>query len=255
MDKKSDLFEEQETVGRKQLKEQTKVAATPLTPFTEEQIKELKKPLDESRIERRKAKFGVVEYLPSWDVINRANEIFGYGGWQREIKRLEKVQEREVEGTYNVSYLCECRVKVGDVVHEDVGFGSATNYSDLASAHAVAIKAAVSDSLKRCLRAFGTQFGLMLYRAADKREIEEYQPAEPRKATEGQVAKLHRELASFNLKEEDLVEYINLKMGSDFEKLEDLPIKVATRAIERFAKERDGFAKEIRSLVKGEAPF
>lgn len=244
MEKKADLFE-QKPSG-------VKPASAPPAPkysrgpLTEEQIAELKKPLDESRIQRRKAQFGTVEYLQTHDIIVRANEIFGFGGWQREIKRLERIYQEEVEGVYNVGYLCEYRIKVGDVVHEDVGFGSSANQHDLAQAHETAVKGAVSDALKRCFRAFGPQFGLGL--GLERRE--EYQPAEPSRITENQLNRLHRELKSYNLKEEDLLEYVNLKMGSDFKRLEELPLKVASRAIERFAANKEEFAKEIKALTK-----
>lgn len=234
---------------------ESKAKSSASTSFlTEEQLSELKRPLDESRIERRKAKFGEVQYLPTYDIINRANEIFGYGGWQREIKRLEKVYEEEVDGLYNVAYLCEYRIKIGDITHEDVGFGSAINYPDPTSANEKAVKTAVSDGLKRCWRAFGAQFGLSLYKT-DK-YIEEYQPQEPRKITENQLIRLRKDLGAYSLSEKDIVDYVNLKMGSSFEVLEDLPLKVARRAIERFAEEKEGFAKEIRSLVlREEKPF
>jgi len=224
--------------------------APPRSFLTEEQLAELRKPLDERRIERRRAKFGTVEYLPTWDVINRANEIFGYGGWQREIKRLERVYEEELEGTYTIAYLCESRVKVGEIVHEDVGFGSAVNYPDPVGAHEKAMKAAVSDSLKRCLRAFGPQFGLLLYRSMDKREIEEAAPAEPQLATDRQVARLRRELRAQGLTEQALLDYINQKMGKEFTTLEELPLRVASRAIERFEEDAAGFAREIREATE-----
>lgn len=222
----------------------------PRGDLNEEQLAELRKPLDERRIERRKAKLGTVEYLPTWDVINRANEIFGYGGWGREIIRLEKVYEEELEGTYTVGYLCESRVVVGETVHEDVGFGSAVNYPDPTAAHEKAMKGAVSDSLKRCLRAFGPQFGLSLYRSAERREVEEGEGHEPgRGITEKQLARLRRELKVHGLEEADLVEYINLKMGTEYAGLEELSLRLASRAITRFSEEGPAFAKEIRQAL------
>jgi DNA recombination protein Rad52 len=197
-----------------------------------------------------RAKFGTVEYLPTWDVINRANEIFGYGGWQREILRLEKVYEEELDGTHTVGYLCESRVIVGETVHEDVGFGAAINYADPTSAHEKAMKAAVSDSLKRCLRTFGPQFGLSLYKSAERRGVEESEEREaPRGITEKQLARLRSELKGQGLQEEDLVEYVNLKMGTEFAGLEELPLRVASRAIERFEQDGATFAEELKKSL------
>jgi hypothetical protein len=63
---------------------------------------------------------------------------------------------------FTAYYTCIVRVTVGDVVREDVGFGS--GYGKKAGdAIEGATKEAVTDALKRCLRTFGSQFGLALY--------------------------------------------------------------------------------------------
>ncbi len=229
-------------------KEPQELTKAPSSPLTLRQIEELKKPLDPSRVLRRVGFRGQqLEYLPVHDVIETANRIFGYGGWQREIRRLEKVYEDETDGVYSVGYLCEYRVRVGDVVHEDVGFGSSSNQPDPAQAHEMAVKAAVSDALKRCFRAFGDQFGLSLYR---KHEIEEGPAGGVRTATDAQVGRLRKSLRTHGLQEGDLLEYINAKMGTDYARLSDLPLKVASRAIERFTKEGEAFAAEIREIAQ-----
>lgn len=227
---------------------QEPVIKAPGSPLTLKQIEELQKPLDPSRVLRRVGFRGQqLEYLPVHDIIETANRIFGYGGWQREIRRLEKVFEDETDGVYSVGYLCEYRIKVGEVVHEDVGFGSSANQPDPAQAHEMAVKAAVSDALKRCFRAFGDQFGLSLYR---KHELEEGPAGGVRTATDAQVGKLRSSLRAHGLKESDLLEYINAKMGTDYQRLSDLPLKVASRAIERFIEDGDAFAAEIREIVQ-----
>lgn len=216
--------------------------------FTREQIEMLKKPLDPSRVQRRAGFRGQqFEYLPIHDIIETANRIFSFGGWQREIRRLEKVYQDETEGVYSVGYLCEYRIRVGEVIHEDVGFGSSAHQPDLAQAHEMAVKGAVSDALKRCFRAFGDQFGLSLYK---KHELEEAPPSGPRTATEAQVGRLRKTLRAHNLKEEALLEYIKAKMGSEFSRLEELPLKVASRAIERFAQDETAFVKEIQEIAQ-----
>lgn len=215
--------------------------------LTPEQIEALKKPLDQARIQKRMGFRGIqLEYLPIHDIIETANRIFGYGGWQREIRRLEKVYQDETEGAYSVGYLCEYRVRVGEIVHEDVGFGSSSNQPDLAQAHEIAVKGAVSDALKRCFRAFGDQFGLSLYK---KHEVEEAPPSGPRLATEAQLARLRKALRAHNLQEAALIEYINDKMGTDYSRLEELPLKVASRAIARFTDDEEAFVQEIREIA------
>jgi len=216
--------------------------------LTPEQIEALRKPLDPSRIQKRIGFRGVqLEYLPVHDIIETANRIFGYGGWQREIRRLQMVYQDEADGTYSVGYLCEYRVRVGDIVHEDVGFGSSANQPDLAQAHEMAVKGAVSDALKRCFRAFGDQFGLSLYK---KHEVEEAPPARLRTATEAQIARIRRSLRANNLSEQALLDYINAKMGTEFSRLDELPLKVASRAIDRFTHEEEAFVREIRQITQ-----
>ncbi|OGF52772.1 MAG: hypothetical protein A2Z21_00265 [Candidatus Fraserbacteria bacterium RBG_16_55_9] len=231
---------------------QSAVPSPSLAPkmgFTPEQIEMLRKPIDPSRVQRRAGFRGQqFEYLPIHDIIETANRIFGFGGWQREIRRLEKVYQDETEGVYNVGYLCEYRVRVADIVHEDVGFGSSSNQPDLAQAHEMAVKGAVSDALKRCFRAFGDQFGLSLYK---KHEFEEVSPSGPRTATDAQLGRLRKTLRTHSLKEEALLEYIKTKMGSEFAKLEELPLKVASRAIERFTQDEAAFVKEIQEISQG----
>lgn len=215
--------------------------------LTPDQIEELQRSLDPNRIQRRAGFRGQqLEYLPVHDIVETANRIFGFGGWQREIRRLENVFEEETEGLYSVGYLCEYRIGVGEILHEDVGFGSSTNQHDLAQAHEMAVKAAVSDALKRCFRAFGDQFGLSLYR---KHEYEEPATGGPRTATEAQLARLRKTLRSHDLTESSLLEYINTKMGSDLGRLEELPLKIASRAIERFVEDEESFVKEIGSIA------
>ncbi len=115
-----------------------------------------------------KGKYG--NYIEGWHAIAEANRIFGYGGWSYAITGLTKDSVEEVEkqgrdGPYKqwqAAYTCIVRVTVGDVVREDVGFGSGFSGA-IGDAIEGATKEAVTDALKRCLRTFGNPFGLALY--------------------------------------------------------------------------------------------
>ena len=123
--------------------------------LSEEQLAQLAAPLEESRVSHRQG----MSYLEAWDCIAKANEIFGYTNWSYTVQRLE----RETFG-----WLAVVRLEVGGVVREDVGY---TDYAPLDNVLAnvtardtdMAMKGAVSDGLKRCLRTFGPQFGNSLY--------------------------------------------------------------------------------------------
>jgi DNA recombination protein Rad52 len=207
--------------------------------LSEKQIAELQKPLDESRVLRRP---DGLSYLATHDIIETANRIFGYGGWQREIKRLEKIYEDTSDGVHSVGYLCECRIRIGNIVHEDVGFGSGVSSGDISRAYETALKGAVSDALKRCFRALGDQFGLSLYK---KSEPEEPVHAGAPLATPAQLGKLRHELRQAGVTEAQLLAYINKVMRAEFSKLEELPLKVASRAIDKLVNEREEFIRSI----------
>ena len=137
--------------------------------FTVEQVKELNKPLRGEYVSERDG----LSYLEGWHVINEANRIFGFGNWSGELVELRHLGDTEEPGRngakrYKTAYLARYRVTVrganGDTaVYEDVGFGSATNYSSPIDNHENAAKEAVTDAMKRCFRNLGNQFGNALY--------------------------------------------------------------------------------------------
>ena len=67
----------------------------------------------------------------------------------------------EIKGR-KVAYTAQVRVRVGEVIREDAGFGTGYGKDD-GDACEGAIKEAVTDALKRALVSFGDQFGLGLY--------------------------------------------------------------------------------------------
>ncbi len=136
--------------------------------FLGEQIEALEAPLGADRVSKRKAGNGMVlDYLEGWDVIDRANTIFGYGMWDQEIVKLEEVVD-QLEGDYTVvGYAARVRITVRDEdgqcsSHEDVGLGNGKSKRAF-DAHELAQKEAVTDAMKRAFRAFGNQFGNSLY--------------------------------------------------------------------------------------------
>ena len=136
-----------------------------LNSETEEQLSQ---PLQSKRIKSREAGFGDVEYLPTYDVIIRANEIFGYDGWSGKIIDLtQEYKSKREDGKWIVVYVCSYEVTVDKRSHQDVEVGTAIR-GRLPEAIENSIKFAVSDGIKRSLRAWGDQFGLSLY--ADDRE-------------------------------------------------------------------------------------
>lgn len=122
----------------------------------------LSKKLDDSLVAYRTSARGTVAYLKTATVIRQANDIFGYGKWKTELlSPPTKVGN---------GYMAVMRVTVKnseiETSYEDVGYCPSRREGD----ENTAIKGAVSDALKRCLRHFGAQFGNNLYFDDDEQE-------------------------------------------------------------------------------------
>ena len=130
--------------------------------FTKEQIEQLNQPIDPKVVSSRQQGKMQLSYLESWYVINEANRIFGFDGWQSETIQLDCVQSDD----FCVTYIAKVRVTVGDVIREGVGAGHGKGERvNLGDKHESAVKEAESDARKRALMQFGNQFGLSLYDA------------------------------------------------------------------------------------------
>ncbi|MDO2409991.1 Rad52/Rad22 family DNA repair protein [Campylobacter magnus] len=137
--------------------------------FNDQQTKALSSELNTDRIKVRDKANIKLSYLEGFDIIDTANNIFGFGGWAYTISSLEQVSQ-EVNANQNVviCYKAIVKVDVYDIDHstmisrQDVGFGTGVARS-LADAHENSAKEAVTDALKRSLRSFGNQFGNSLY--------------------------------------------------------------------------------------------
>ena len=128
--------------------------------FTKEQTEHLKQPIDPKVVAFRQQGSMQLAYLESWYVINEANRIFGFDGWQSETVQLDCVQSDE----FCVTYIAKVRVTIGDVIREGVGAGHGKGKSvNLGDKHESAVKEAESDARKRAFMQFGSQFGLSLY--------------------------------------------------------------------------------------------
>ena len=130
--------------------------------FSKEQTEQLNQPIDPKVVAFRQQGSMQLAYLESWYVINEANRIFGFDGWQSETVQLDCVQSDD----FCVTYIAKVRVTIGDVIREGVGAGHGKGKSvNLGDKHESAVKEAESDARKRAFMQFGNQFGLSLYDA------------------------------------------------------------------------------------------
>jgi DNA recombination protein Rad52 len=136
--------------------------------FTPEQIAALKAPLSASNVKERKQAGRTLSYIEGWRVIDEANRIFGFDGWQSETIDIKCVAEHERKigqdgrAGWSVSYIAKVRIGVGGLMREGIGAGHGIDAS-LGLAHESAIKEAETDARKRALMTFGNPFGLALY--------------------------------------------------------------------------------------------
>ena len=135
--------------------------------FNENQLKELSKNLDKSRIKIRDKSGISLQYLETFDVINEANRIFNHM-WSYTITRLEEVaRETNQNSNHVITFSAIVKIKIYDstgnlIEREDTGVGIGTART-IGDAIDNASKSAVSDSLKRCFRTMGVTFGNNLY--------------------------------------------------------------------------------------------
>jgi recombination DNA repair RAD52 pathway protein len=140
--------------------------------FSEDQVAELKAPLDRARVKTREQGKGTVSYIEAYHAENEANRIFGFDAWDRETT-LDLIGEPRLgkdkygNDQWRVAYRAKVRITVrtptgGVVVREGCGFGSGID-KDVDQAHESALKEAESDAEKRALKTFGNPFGQALY--------------------------------------------------------------------------------------------
>lgn len=121
-------------------------------------IAKLEAEFDQGRVKLKKIQGRPdAEYLESYDVINKANEVFGYGGWGTQVINVQMVP-------VDNKTVCIATVQLnvdGCLSRQDVGV--VVSAGDSPQALETAAKGAVSDGIKRNFRHFGKQFGNDLY--------------------------------------------------------------------------------------------
>lgn len=115
---------------------------------------------------------GRVAYIEGWKVLNLANEIFGFNGWNSEIMEITTDFCDEVGGRYNIGVSVKVRVSLKDgTFREDVGYGQIENSRSKAAAFDKCRKEATTDAMKRALRQFGNALGNCLYDSSYRANI------------------------------------------------------------------------------------
>lgn len=134
--------------------------------FEDKVCEQLAKPLPHDVVKTRQQAGQKLSYIEGWYAIEVANEVFGFGGWSYEVVATTVLHsepyKRNDKSGYSHVVRSHVRVRVGDVVRDDIGIGVGELPSP-ALAIELAEKAAATDGLKRALKSFGNRFGLALY--------------------------------------------------------------------------------------------
>lgn len=138
--------------------------------LTAEQIDVLLRPIRPQRVLEAQGQ----SHVPAYDVAAHLTRVFGFGGWDKQILSLTLVNEDPVKtaggkDAWRVTYSCTLRLTIKDCVGDrvaswDDGACGTSTLPQRGEAHDMALKSAISYSLKRCAAfGLGDQFGLSLY--------------------------------------------------------------------------------------------
>lgn len=222
-------------------------------------INALSQPLDPELVSQRKGRGGrSFDYLEGHAVIDQANRIFGFGGWGYELvgdvtlRRIETVDPQTGEVKTSLGYSAPVRVTVaGALPRTDLGVHPVTE--DNFDGHDTAMKAAVTDGMKRAFRSFGYQFGNGFY--GDQTTASAPQPervAPPSQArANGRPAQTQTEAKGQSDAQADKLRKRLFEIATDQGLDED---QVRTAVVERMGKSIDDLtAAELGPLVEAAA--
>jgi hypothetical protein len=170
-------------------------------------LTDLRQPLDMSRVKRRQSPgSGTVPYLEGFDIIERANHIFGFAWsfdliaqpvivrWHKNVLIWNQQEKRKVplidaSGSFQTEevglvYITgKVTVDLDGKLYSHADLGRCVFTGDTPEALDMALAGSATDCLKRCFRQLGEQFGNKLY---DK-EIAQNAGLEP-KRTNGKAS-------------------------------------------------------------------
>lgn len=143
-----------------------------MTRFSEKQVEQLLKPINERRVLRDGKGHS---HVSQQDITAHLIRMFGFGGFDTEVLSVECIFEDarvtdkgEPTGRYDVCYRALLRLSIRDAdgkvicQYEDGSTATAQNQTK-GDAHDLAYKSAISLAKKRAAINLGDQFGLSLY--------------------------------------------------------------------------------------------
>jgi DNA recombination protein Rad52 len=99
-------------------------------------------------------------YISGEGVSRTLNDIFGFDGWTLDIARVQREECLKEKDRYHVVYTAQVRLthKESGAYKEDCGAGDSTD-KNFGTAVSHALKASITDAMKRAARHFGDKLG------------------------------------------------------------------------------------------------
>lgn len=129
----------------------------------------LDQPLDMTQIKHRSGGGGrQLAYISGKFAMDQANRIFGYGQWGYKVVNRGQIVIDTSDGNKVTMYTADVELQVTgtDFTFPGAGAGIVTKPYTI-EMHEKAYKEAETDAMKRALRHYGDQFGLVLYDSDD----------------------------------------------------------------------------------------
>lgn len=149
--------------------------------FTPEQITQLLRPINSSRVLSDGKGFS---HVSQQDILAHLTRIFGFGNFDIDVKNVELVFENErrdaktgeLNNRFDVCYKALVRLTIRDqhgneICHFENGSLETSQNQTRGDGHDLAYKSAISLSVKRAAIALGDQFGLSLYNKGQKEAL------------------------------------------------------------------------------------
>ena len=99
-------------------------------------------------------------YISGEGISRTLNDIFGFDGWNLDIARVQREECVKEKDRYHVVYTAQVRLthKGSGAYKEDCGAGDSTD-KNFGTAVSHALKASITDAMKRAARHFGDKLG------------------------------------------------------------------------------------------------
>lgn len=186
-------------------------------------------------------------YSPQWE-FSAVNEVFGPENFDYDVVEVREFLDDQNHG--EVVARIEVRLRCspdGEWVTRSQ-YGTSRCYASVGDA----IKGAITNAIGKALALYGVgedAYKGLLEAVYKGKNGDMNSSRDNNFATPKQVTRIRHELDEYGLNEAMLIAFLNAKMEGEHPSLEKLSRPVASRIIERFAEDGEGFKAEIEEVI------